>query len=112
MLTRDKREFSLKSMLRFALILMTLLMMQVAHGQPVQAALHVDQSEMNSTEPCASDDSAGNDHCSNVHSSCSLFGSAQFNTKHVPNPNAWAPVFHTSGEPKYTIFQIDRPPKA
>jgi len=105
-------------MTRLLLIMMTLLMVQVAHVQPVHATVDIDQRHMNETKHCLNDDVSTSDHmgseasdpCSNAHFSCSLSGSSQFNAKHVPS--MWARMVHRSGDPKYTSFKIERPPKA
>ena len=105
-------------MLRLPFILTTLLMVQVAHVQPVHATMDIDQSHMNDATHCVNDDvsmsdhmgSEVSDHCSNAHFSCSLSGSSQFNAKHVPS--MWARMEHPSGDPRFTLFKIERPPKA
>ena len=106
-------------MMRLLLIMMTLLMVQVAHVQPVHATVDIDQRHMNETKHCLNDDvstsdhmgSEASDHFSNAHFSCSLSGSSQFNAKHVPS-SIWSPMRHPSGDPRYTSFKIERPPKA
>jgi len=108
----------LRIMLRLLLIMMTLLMVQVAHVQPVHATMDIDQSHMSDATHCVNDDVSMSDHvggevsdhCNNAHFSCSLSGPSQFNTKHIPN--MWARMVHPSGDPKYTSFKIERPPKA
>ena len=105
-------------MFRLLLIIMTLLMVQVAHVQPVHATIDIDQSHMNDATHCVNDDVSMSDHvggevsdhCNNAHFSCSLSGPSQFNAKHIPN--MWARMVHPSGDPKYTSFKIERPPKA
>jgi hypothetical protein len=105
-------------MLRLLLIMMTLLMVQVAHVQPVHATMDIDQNHMNDATHCVNDDvsmsdhmgSEVSDHCDNAHFSCSMSGSSQFNAKHVPS--MWARMVHPSGDPRFTLFKIERPPKA
>ena len=99
-------------MFKLFLTFTILLMVQVAHVQPVQSAMRFEQSGINGVNHCADDNLQSvneYDHCSEVHFSCSMSGSPQLNGRYIPD--ACSPTSHPMGCPKNIVFLIERPPK-